>query len=85
MAGHSAREALTERRDFVGDTIDDRALDLLFRQARTQNGWLPTPVTDDQLRALYDILRVGPTSANTCPRASSSCARRRPRPGCCPR
>jgi len=51
----------------VGDTIDDRALDLLFRQARTQNGWLPTPVTDDQLRALYDILRVGPTSANTCP------------------
>jgi 3-hydroxypropanoate dehydrogenase len=51
----------------VGDTIDDRALDLLFRQARTQNGWLPTPVADDQLRALYDILRVGPTSANTCP------------------
>ena len=51
----------------MGDTIDDRALDLLFRQARTQNGWLPTPVTDDQLRALYDIVRVGPTSANTCP------------------
>jgi 3-hydroxypropanoate dehydrogenase len=51
----------------VGDTIDNRALDLLFRQARTQNGWLPTPVTDDQLHALYDILRVGPTSANTCP------------------
>ena len=51
----------------MGDTIDNRGLDLLFRQARTQNGWLPTPVTDDQLRALYDILRVGPTSANTCP------------------
>ena len=51
----------------MGDKIDTRAIDILFRQARTQNGWLRTPVTDDQLRALYDILRVGPTSANSCP------------------
>jgi 3-hydroxypropanoate dehydrogenase len=51
----------------VGDKIDDRAIDLLFRQARTQNCWLPTPVSDDQLRALYDIVKMGPTSANTCP------------------
>jgi 3-hydroxypropanoate dehydrogenase len=35
----------------VGDKIDDRAIDLLFRQARTQNGWFPTPVADEQLRA----------------------------------
>lgn len=42
-------------------------LDLLFRKARTQNGWLPTPVTDDQLRAIYDILKDGPTSANSSP------------------
>jgi 3-hydroxypropanoate dehydrogenase len=48
-------------------TIDDAALDLLFRRARTQNGWLPTPVTDDQLRAIYAIMRVGPTSANSSP------------------
>ena len=51
----------------MGDKIDDRAIDLLFRQARTQNGWLPTPVTDDQLRALYDIVKVGPTSTNSSP------------------
>ena len=47
--------------------IDDAALDILFRKARTQNGWLDKPVTDDQLRAIYDILRVGPTSANSSP------------------
>ncbi|PYN48345.1 MAG: malonic semialdehyde reductase [Candidatus Rokuibacteriota bacterium] len=48
-------------------TLDDAALDLIFRKARTQNGWLPTPVTDDQLRAIYKIMRYGPTSANSCP------------------
>ena len=48
-------------------TLDDAALDLIFRQARTQNGWLPTPVTDDQLRAIYAIMKLGPTSANSSP------------------
>jgi len=51
----------------VRPTLDQAALDLLFLQARTQNGWLPTPVSDDQLRRLYDIMRMGPTSANSCP------------------
>jgi 3-hydroxypropanoate dehydrogenase len=51
----------------MSDRVDDRALDLLFRNARTQNGWLPTPVSDDQLRAIYDIMKVGPTSANSSP------------------
>jgi 3-hydroxypropanoate dehydrogenase len=39
----------------------------LFLNARTQNGWLPTPVSDDQLRAIYRIMRSGPTSANSSP------------------
>ena len=51
----------------MSDTIDDKALDLLFRQARTQNGWLPAPVSDDELRAIYDIMKLGPTSGNCCP------------------
>ena len=51
----------------MGDRIDERALDLLFRTARTQNGWLDTPVTDAELRAIYDIVRLGPTSVNSCP------------------
>jgi 3-hydroxypropanoate dehydrogenase len=39
----------------------------LFTDARTQNGYLPTPVSDDTLRALYDLLKFGPTAANGCP------------------
>jgi 3-hydroxypropanoate dehydrogenase len=47
--------------------LDDAALDLILRKARTQNGWLDMPVTDDQLRAIHDLMRLGPTSANSCP------------------
>ncbi len=45
----------------------ERTLDLAFRQARTQNGWLDSPVSDEQLRALYDLMKWGPTSANCSP------------------
>ncbi|MBS0221609.1 MAG: malonic semialdehyde reductase [Proteobacteria bacterium] len=47
--------------------LDDRSLDMLFRNARTHNGWLPKPVSDDQLRAIYDLMKWGPTSANSSP------------------
>jgi 3-hydroxypropanoate dehydrogenase len=47
--------------------LDDAALDLILRTARTQNGWLDTPVTDAELRAVHDLMRLGPTSANSCP------------------
>jgi 3-hydroxypropanoate dehydrogenase len=51
----------------VRKTLDQEGLDLLFLKARTQNGWLDTPVSDEQLRQIYDIMRMGPTSANSCP------------------
>jgi len=51
----------------VRPTLDQAALDRLFLAARTQNGWLPTPVTDDQLREVYALMRMGPTSANSSP------------------
>ena len=51
----------------MSPTLDQAALDQLFLTARTQNGWLPTPVDDAQLRRLYDIMKMGPTSANSCP------------------
>lgn len=47
--------------------IDDRALDVLFRHARTANGFTAEPVTDAQLRQLYDLLKMAPTSANCQP------------------
>jgi 3-hydroxypropanoate dehydrogenase len=47
--------------------IDRQALNDLFLEARTQNGWLAGDVTDEQLRTIYDIARMGPTSANSQP------------------
>jgi 3-hydroxypropanoate dehydrogenase len=47
--------------------LDDKTLDTLFRSARTHNGWQQKPVSDDQLRAIYEIMKWGPTSANSSP------------------
>lgn len=43
------------------------ALDQLFREARTHNKWQDRPVSDEQLQALYEVLKFGPTSANCSP------------------
>jgi 3-hydroxypropanoate dehydrogenase len=47
--------------------LDDTALDTIFRKARTQNGWQDRPVSDAELRAIYDLAKWGPTSANCSP------------------
>lgn len=46
---------------------DQYTLDLMFRNARTHSAWLDKPVPDDLLRQVYDLARMGPTSANMCP------------------
>lgn len=46
---------------------DDKSLDIIFRNARTHNGWQDKPVSDDTLRALYELMKWGPTSANCSP------------------
>lgn len=47
--------------------LDDTALDGLFRTARTHYRWTDATVTDDELRTVYDLLKMGPTSANCSP------------------
>lgn len=47
--------------------ISDSALDCLFRQARSHNGWLPQRVSEAQLRQIYELVKWGPTSANCSP------------------
>jgi 3-hydroxypropanoate dehydrogenase len=47
--------------------LDAPALDILFRKARTRNGWSPEPVSEHLIRELYELLKWGPTSANGCP------------------
>jgi 3-hydroxypropanoate dehydrogenase len=47
--------------------LSDAALDTLFREARTFTKWQPRPVGDQLLQDLYEILKWGPTSANSAP------------------
>ena len=51
----------------TAEPLDDRALDQLFRAARTQNKWQDRPVPDAKLQELYELLKWGPTSANSSP------------------
>ncbi len=47
--------------------LDDHALDTLFRSARTHNAWQDRDVSDVLVHAVYDLMKWGPTSANSCP------------------
>ena len=47
--------------------LDDAAVDLLFREARTANTFTDEPVTDEQIRAIHDLVKWAPTSANLQP------------------
>jgi len=47
--------------------LDDQALDILFRQARSFHAWQKKDVSDVLLQALYDLMKWGPTSSNCCP------------------
>jgi 3-hydroxypropanoate dehydrogenase len=51
----------------MSNELDALALDQLFRTARTRNAWTDRPVTEQQLLELYDLVKLGPTSANCCP------------------
>jgi 3-hydroxypropanoate dehydrogenase len=47
--------------------LDAAGLDLIFRKARTRYAWHDQPVSDAMIRAIYDLAKLGPTSANSCP------------------
>ncbi len=47
--------------------LNDQTLDQIFRTARTSNGWADRPVEDDTVREIYDLMKWGPTSANSSP------------------
>jgi 3-hydroxypropanoate dehydrogenase len=51
----------------MSEPLNDAALDQLFRTARTYNGYLDKPVSTDQLQAIWDLMKMGPTSANQLP------------------
>lgn len=51
----------------MSQPLSDAALDQLFRTARTYNGYLDKPVSTEQLHAIWDLMKFGPTSANMLP------------------
>jgi 3-hydroxypropanoate dehydrogenase len=48
----------------MAQPLDNAALDTIFRTARSYNGYTDAPVTEADIRAIYDLLKMGPTSAN---------------------
>lgn len=51
----------------MADKLSEEGLDLLFRNARSYNGYTDKPVTEAQLHAIWDLVKFGPTSANMLP------------------
>ena len=47
--------------------LEDGALNQILREARTYNAWLDKPVSDETLGELYNLMKWGPTSANSTP------------------
>src|SRR5262245_35669565 len=86
MTASSRHHVVVE--DTMGYPLDDGALNVLFRDARTFSKWQPRPVTDETLHALYDLLKWAPTSANASPARfaflRSQAAKERLRPALAP-
>lgn len=51
----------------MSNILNDQSLDIIFRTARTYNGWQDRDVSDVLIQAVYDLMKWGPTSANSCP------------------
>ncbi len=51
----------------MSHVLDDAALDQLFRKGRTYNGYTDEPVREEELHAIWDLMKMGPTSANQLP------------------
>ena len=59
---------MTQTLDVAQPTkVADSVLDQLFRKARTHSAWLPARVSVETLREVYELARMGPTSANSSP------------------
>src|SRR6516162_3264782 len=51
----------------MSNVIGGEGHDVLFNKARTHNVWLDRPVDDALLKQVYDLAKMGPTSANMSP------------------
>ncbi|MDC1081655.1 malonic semialdehyde reductase [Gammaproteobacteria bacterium] len=49
------------------DPLSDKQLALLFGEARSMNGWQDKEVSNDMVKSIYELTKMGPTSTNCCP------------------
>jgi 3-hydroxypropanoate dehydrogenase len=47
--------------------LSEESLDTIFREARSHNGWLDHNISDEKIHQIYELMKFGATSANTCP------------------
>lgn len=67
MAAVAAAQARFAEFKSAGPTLNTGGLDLLFQEARSQNGWQDKAVSDETLQDIYSQMRMGATSMNCCP------------------
>jgi 3-hydroxypropanoate dehydrogenase len=71
---HPSAAEMVEGQERLKPPADPRCLDLLFREARSFNGYLDEPVGPELLRAIWNLAKLGPTSANQSPARILWCA-----------
>ncbi|MEL0280353.1 MAG: malonic semialdehyde reductase [Gammaproteobacteria bacterium] len=49
------------------ESLNESQLNLLFGEARSMNGWQDKEVSDDMIKSIYNLTKMGPTSTNCCP------------------
>ena len=62
----AAQATFTQLKD-SSKPLNDEQLNLLFGQARSMNGWQDKEVSDDMVKSIYELTKMGPTSTNCCP------------------
>ena len=63
---HDAQQAVRDLRSKIR-TLDDNSIELILTGARSHYAWTDKPVSEDQLRQIHDIVKMGSTSMNSCP------------------
>lgn len=66
LARAKAQQAVRDMRGRAR-RLDDDGLDLILREARSHYAWRDEPISEAEIRALYDAVKMGPTSMNGCP------------------
>ena len=63
---NQAQQDIRELRQQI-DHLDQPAIDLILQRARSHYAWQDRPVSEDQIKRLYEITKMGATSMNSCP------------------